>query len=333
MFPCIRTRLGMLLAATVLAACAPAVPSLAPSGANDPSRPAALIPYHTATASITPPPPPPGTPTPLPSPTATPRTHVVAAGEDLGGIAYRYHISLDALLSANPDVNPNAMSIGTTLVIPGGAAPTATGVPVPTALPLRLQPVTCSRGQEGGLWCFALVKNNKKTWVENISAIIRVADGKTGKIVSQTALPPLDLLAPGASLPLSAYFPPPAPQTFHAGAELIGAMPLGKDSSSRYLSVGIDQEQVRIDPGGLFARVTGEVSLKEEKRPAGLVWVAAVAYTQDGQVAGVRRWEMKNPPSEQRQIPFDFEVYSTGPVITRVELQAEARPGSAVVPD
>ncbi len=45
-------------------------------------------------------------------------THAVASGETDFSIARRYGVSLDALLAANPDMNPRRMAVGTVLKIP-----------------------------------------------------------------------------------------------------------------------------------------------------------------------------------------------------------------------
>lgn len=50
---------------------------------------------------------------------ATTRTHRVQAGETPTAIARRYHVEVDALLSANPGLNAKRMQIGQRLVIPG----------------------------------------------------------------------------------------------------------------------------------------------------------------------------------------------------------------------
>ncbi len=46
------------------------------------------------------------------------RTHTVAAGETAVRIARRYGISLDALLAANPGLEPRRMRVGQVLNIP-----------------------------------------------------------------------------------------------------------------------------------------------------------------------------------------------------------------------
>jgi N-acetylmuramoyl-L-alanine amidase len=52
------------------------------------------------------------------------RTHVVARGETLSGIAVRYGVRSSAIAAANNITNPNAIRAGQRLTIPGGASST-----------------------------------------------------------------------------------------------------------------------------------------------------------------------------------------------------------------
>ena len=58
---------------------------------------------------------------------STLREHIVAPGETLTRIARWYDVSLDALRTVNPDVEPRRMQIGTVLVIPRGAGTVVSG--------------------------------------------------------------------------------------------------------------------------------------------------------------------------------------------------------------
>ncbi len=51
-------------------------------------------------------------------PVSKPRTHKVAAGETPAAIARKYDVSLNALLGANPGLNPKKMRVGQTLNLP-----------------------------------------------------------------------------------------------------------------------------------------------------------------------------------------------------------------------
>lgn len=53
-----------------------------------------------------------------PERTSAPRTHIVATGDTLAGIARRHGISLDALEAANPGVNPRKLKAGQVLNLP-----------------------------------------------------------------------------------------------------------------------------------------------------------------------------------------------------------------------
>jgi len=64
-----------------------------------------------------------------PAPVAT---YVVKSGDSLGSVAYRFGVTLDALMAANGLDNANYIVVGQSLVIPsGGAAPVATATPRP----------------------------------------------------------------------------------------------------------------------------------------------------------------------------------------------------------
>ena len=61
------------------------------------------------------------TSTPLPTPTASPipvRVHVVAQGDTPSGIALQYGINVEALMQANPGLDPRRLQIGQELLIP-----------------------------------------------------------------------------------------------------------------------------------------------------------------------------------------------------------------------
>jgi LysM repeat protein len=56
--------------------------------------------------------------TPLPAPAATMRTHTVKEGDTPYSLSRQYRIKLDALMSANPGLDPKRLRIGQTLNIP-----------------------------------------------------------------------------------------------------------------------------------------------------------------------------------------------------------------------
>ena len=86
-------------------------------GINSTRVPATLVPFLTSTSML---PSPTGTfqtpegvvaaETPLPSP--TPFNYTIQRGDTISSIALKFGVSMDDLQSANPEISPNAMSVG-----------------------------------------------------------------------------------------------------------------------------------------------------------------------------------------------------------------------------
>ena len=255
--------------------------------------------------------------------------HTVKQGETVSGIALLYGVTVDAILAANPKLNPNLMVVGSTLVVPagGGAKAPAGELPTATRLPVRLDGVHCAAVQGGGAWCFVVAHNPQKIRVESVSVIIRIANDKGNGMVSQVAFAMLNLLPAGGTLPLAVYFPPPVPNNIQASAELLTALPVNA-GDDRYLPVKLGEEKTDILPDGLSANVSGTVTLDKSSARAQHVWVLMIAYDASGQVIGLRRWEMGSAQvlKPGKQMAYAETVYSTGGKIAKVTTMAEARP-------
>ncbi len=292
--------------------------------ATNPSTPVALTPFLTTTPSPTLAQAPEVIfgDTPLPSP--TPFTYTVKAGDTLGAIAQQFGIPLAALMAANPNVSPNAMSVGQTLLIPADAD-NPSGAPTPTPAPFAITQVNCHLTSDGGLWCFALAHNDSDSALDNLSARITLL-GTDGKAVSaQVAIPPLDVLPPHASLPLTAFFPPPLAADLSPRVQMLTSIAIASDDA-RYLLASLKNTSVEIAPNARTARLRGQVLLTANSKPAKTIWVAAVAYDSAGRVSGFRRWEWTGELAAGASLPFEFEVPALGAGMTRVELFVEARP-------
>jgi LysM repeat protein len=259
--------------------------------------------------------------TAVPSP--TPFSYTVTSGDTLGQIAEKFHVALDSLLAANPKIDPNAMPVGHTLIIP--ASPDhQTGQVTPTAAAIPVEQTACHPTADGGLWCFVLIRNDGTELIEDVSAQVSLVDPAGRAIASQTALLPLDIVRPDQSLPLAVFFSPEVPSDLKPQVRILTAIqaPAG---DPRYLPAAVQNALVRVDWLGLSAQLTGEVTLPVESKLAGVIWVAAVAYDGAGNVIGVRRWESSASPSAGGSLPFSFMVSSVAGKIQRVEFFVEAR--------
>lgn len=308
----------LFLALFLLTACGTATPN--------PSVPSsgALTPYFTVTPSPT------FAQAPelifgdTPLPTATPFTYTVKSGDTLGAIADQFRVPLNVLMAANPNVSPNAMSVGQMLLIPADAN-NPTGEATSTPAPFAVTQVQCYSTTDGGLWCFAIARNDSINALDNLSARLSLLSSDGKLVTAQTAILPLNVLPPHSALPLTAFFPPPVPADVQPRVQVLTAISL-PSNDPRYLSATLDVVSTEIAADRRTARVHGQVVLAAGGKSAKTVWVAAVAYDAAGRVTGFRRWEWSGELTPGGSLPFDFWVSSFGSGVMRVELAVEARP-------
>jgi hypothetical protein len=297
--------------------------SCIPQGTSAPPPPLTLVPFLTSTRS------PSQTPaglvaaeTPVASP--TPFTYTVQRGDTMGSIALKFSVALADLQAANPEISPNAMSIGSVIRIPSNPA-NPSGEPTPTPAPFSVQQIECYPTADKGMECFVLIHNDFSEFMENVSAQVTLMDGNKKPLASQIALLPLNILPPDVSLPLAVFFPPELPWDAKPAVQVLTAIRL-LPNDPRYLPASISNTLVLINSDGRTARVNGQVSLPDDAKAATLVWVAGTAYDEAGVVVGVRRWESNAGLSPGGTLPFEFMVFSLGGRIGRVEFAVEARP-------
>jgi LysM repeat protein len=309
-------RNGLLFLALLLTACMPqptgqpSFDSLAPYLTGTPSPTSAqlegLVPAET----------------PLPSP--TPFLYKVTGNDTMSQIAEKFNVSLDALRAANPDVNPNAMTIGIELKIPNNSAE-LTGASTATPVPASVRQIECHPTADQAMWCFVLVHNDFSDFMENISAQVTLVDSNGQVITSQVALSMLNILPPNTSLPLVTFFAPNIPADVKSQAQILTAIRL-LPNDIRYLPAIVQNTLVQIDSSGRSAQVNGQVYLPPESKAAFQVWVAAVAYDHAGRVVGVKRWESNVALEAGNSLPFEFMISSVAGEMDRVEFVVEARP-------
>jgi LysM repeat protein len=329
--------LGVLLVLVALAACTPQtspVPAVSPS----PTVRVILTLYRTPTPTASP-----QIPTLVPeisftpAPTPTPVTHQIVKGDTLGGIALRFGVSLENLLAANPGIDPQFLRVGDAIIVPlNDEIPQA--LPAPTPYPLPTTAPVCYPYGDGGLWCAMLAANPLGEPVENLAGWISLYADENSESTIQAALPPLNLLLPGQSMPLTAYFEPPIPENYQVAGGLVSALPV-LSLEGRYLVAAVAREEFVIDSDGQRALLYGIIQLPEDDFSLSTLWLSGVLYGAEEQVVGVRKWDIgkeclvHNQGEEGQSEALDpacllieRQVYSLGPEIVRVELLVEARP-------
>ncbi|MBG0788834.1 MAG: LysM peptidoglycan-binding domain-containing protein, partial [Anaerolineaceae bacterium] len=247
----------LILAGLLVSACSTGANQLTPT--NTAGVDGTLRPYPSDTATVTPLPTDYVTPTPSPTITPTPTDvyYEVQANDDMGGIAYYYGISVADLMTANPDIDPRAMTVGMQLLIPITPTPPPTAASTseetqatnaPTEEAVAPAAPDCYLDALGGMWCFVLYENNTEGALENVSAVITLGEGEGA--LQETAIMPLNLLPAGTSLPLIAYFEPPLPADRTASYEMDFSLPV-MPGDNRYLDLNIDEQSLVLSEDGL----------------------------------------------------------------------------------
>lgn len=275
------------------------------------------------------------TSSPTVTPTPTQVYYAVQLNDDMYGIAFRYGLEPQAIMTANPDVDPNAMIVGMQLLIPITPSPEPTVTPTmnatgaveetntPAPRAVTLQEPDCYPDAAGGLWCFILAENENDSARENVSAQVTLSEGET--TWQETAIMPLNLLPAGEALPLIAYFQGPLPAQYTVSAELDFYLPVMPEDA-RYLTVEIVDDVVEINTVGDVAYVTGTLALSGDQPDAQYTWLSATAFDAEGHIVAVRRWDATVPLVAGGELPFAIFLYSFSGEIDRVTLLAEAQP-------
>ena len=251
--------------------------------------------------------------------TSTPMTYVIQSGDTLSQLAEKFKISQDALRAANPDLIPNSMTIGQTILIPDPSALNA-NASTPTPVPAPVTQAVCHLTNDSGLWCFALIQNNTASSLENVSAQINLFDSNQTMIASQIAFTPLDMIPANSSMPVYVFFPN-TPANLNPQVQLLSAL---QASTNSYSNVIVNNSLAQIDSDGKTAQLSGQVYLSPESQDTTQTWVAAIAYDKDGTVVGVRRWE-GGAIQPGMSINFQFAVSSLGGEIEAVEFFVQSK--------
>ncbi|NJN80584.1 MAG: hypothetical protein HC797_09020 [Anaerolineales bacterium] len=214
-------------------------------------------------------------------------------------------------------MNPNAMSVGETLIIPDPSAIFAASTPTP--IPVPITQAVCYTDTSAGTHCFVLIQNNSNQILENVSANFYLYDDNNTLVTTQTAFTILDIIPANSSLPAYVYFPE-INQNVNLQVQLLSAF---QNNSNNYLPAVIQNSIAEIS--GKYAQVSGLIYLPTESQSASQVWVAAVAYDKNKTVVGVKRWEGDGiEPGGSTN--FQFGVSSVGQDIEAVEFFIQAKP-------
>lgn len=250
-------------------------------------------------------------------PTSTPFKHSIRDGDTLHGIALQYNISLNRLVSANPDVNTSILVIGTELVIPFSEDDDLI-VPTPTPFPIPITDPLCYPSRTGGTWCIIIAVNNQDIVLENITVAINIYDRSQTLVNSFAAIPPLNYIFPDQSIPLAVFINTKLPESFQASSVLLTSLPSGDTNQL----TEITQQFFQYREDNKIADVSGSVKTIDPNPKGKQIWIAAVAFS-EGLPVGIRKWISSGDLVTNQEISFEFVLYSLGPPIDKIQLYSE----------
>jgi hypothetical protein len=246
------------------------------------------------------------TDTPLPTftplPTATPIAYIIKQGDTLLGIAIQHDVSIESLEAANPGINANALQIGQTVFIPsigGEAAPNQSALPTP--LPVSVAPFNCLPSPVSSLICLGEFINTTDQPIANLSVRVAILDADNNVSDSQIAYAPLDVIPPGAAIPLGAVF-----ASGSAASAL--AVPVTADSGAalmtRYAMLTIGDLTGRATSAGFTLTLT---LTNPAAAPVSAVRVVGTVYNASG-VAGFRTVTLVDPLNSNDSVQVSISL-------------------------
>ena len=256
--------------------------------------------------------------TPPPNPTRTPFTYSVAEDDTMLGIALRYGIELDALKAANPEVDPNFMSIGTVLIIPlddGSDEQTATSAEFEIDLP---QPV-CHPAGESHIWCVVTFENPFDQAIENLSANITLFSKEQEVLDSGIAFSLVRVIYPGEIIPLYYRFKYPGEGEYLSTAAISSGF-FGQNTGERYIQYEIESIETIIVDSGNSSTTYAVIDFVEPDSISGF-WLAAAGFDSSGNAAAFRKIRISSLTGNPAE--FAITLYSLGPEIADVKLYVE----------
>jgi murein DD-endopeptidase MepM/ murein hydrolase activator NlpD len=200
--------------------------------------------------------------TPTLAPTPTPRTYTVREGDTFGSIAVKFGVTVDDLIRANPDVDPNALPIGAVLIIPARPVSSETPPPTPTPVGLDIDSPCCYPQPSGGKWCLVLVGNPGPDSVTGVYLRFFLYSSVTADpSASREAALPVSVLPADRRTVAAVFFPPEEAQEDILRVELLSAVRAAETPD--LLPLTLLKEESRTVPEGLELTVSFRIDSEE----------------------------------------------------------------------
>lgn len=266
------------------------------------------------------------TPSPLPTatvtPTATPIVYTIVEGDTLLGIAIDNRTTTEEIQALNPDVRPELLQIGQTLVLPPPATPQYQGV-ASTAVPIQIevQHVNAYQTPVGSLWLLGEVVNVGELPAGNVQVAIDLLDAAGVRVGTAVAWAAVPIMMPGQSAPFGVLVNEP-PASFARPAVTVTGGETVVDLGTQVVDLVVGETAVTLDDDRV--QVTGEVQNSGQSTTQSIV-VTATFYDSQGSVTGYQQQPLENRLAPTELAAFTLTAAPPGGLTTSVALSAHAQ--------
>lgn len=290
-------------------------PTLSPTATTTPTE---LMVTTTTVAEQTPTP----FPTPTITPTPTPILYTIQEGETLLGIAIAQGTTTEAIMALNPEVVPEALSIGQVIILPPVTAVSAAAVNgSDTAVPqnLTVSQIQTYETVVGSFWLVGEVTNAGEQAVENVQVALRFLNEAGEEVDTAAAWAANPLIAPGASAPFGVLLPQKP-----SYAQVDTAVAQGNvvaDFGERYLDfviaeVALNNDEPAAEISGVVQNVGSETAVS--------IQLIITLYDAEGNIVGFLIRPLADELAAGDEVRFTETAVSLAAPIEQVQIAAFA---------
>ncbi|MBN1579608.1 MAG: LysM peptidoglycan-binding domain-containing protein [Anaerolineae bacterium] len=230
--------------------------------------------------------------TPLPTATATATAtavvHVIEQGDTLLDLAVRYDVSVQALIEVNDILDPRALVVGETLIIPSddGNVFGLQDTPTPTPMPLDIINMAFHQTPVGSLWCMGEVENERDQGLEFVQVRVSLHNAQGDPVDMASAFITTEIVPAHGTAPFAILLPNAALGRFASyQVVILSAEPL-THWGQRHRDVAVETDSWEMQDGILTVQSTikntGQVDAQD-------IQIVITCYDRDGVMVGVRR--------------------------------------------
>jgi LysM repeat protein len=266
------------------------------------------------------------TPSPMPTatttPTATPIVYTIVDGDTLLGIAIQNRTTTEEIAALNPDVRPELLQIGQTLVLPPPATPQFQGV-AGTAVPIQVEVrhVNAYQTPLGSLWLLGGVTNLGEFPVGNVQVSINLLDAVGSELGTAVAWVAVPVIMPGQSAPFGVLVNEP-PSTFAQPSVSIVGGETVLDLGTQIVDLVVEETAVSFADDRV--QISGLVQNSGQLAASDMI-VTATFYNNQGDVIGFQQQQVEEPLAPTEMITFTMTAAPPGGLVANLALSAFAQ--------